>query len=56
MEGATAAHRPLGMEMLGSAGIYVTRALGSIGSAEAFAEGTGHTATKWDVHCAGPSR
>jgi hypothetical protein len=30
-----------------------TRVWGSIGSAEIFAEGTAHTMTKWDAHCAG---
>jgi hypothetical protein len=47
MEEATAAHPTSHRQSA------TTRVWGSIGSAEIFAEGTAHTATKWDVHRAG---
>jgi hypothetical protein len=53
MEEATAAHRPLEMETASRRQSITTRVWGSIGSADVFAEGTAHTATKWDVHRAG---
>jgi hypothetical protein len=56
MEKATAAHRPLEMETASRRQSATTRAWGSIGSAEIFAEGTAYTTTKWDVHHAGLAR
>jgi hypothetical protein len=44
---ATAAHCPLDMETASCRQSAATRAWGSIGSAEIFAEGAAHTTKKW---------
>jgi hypothetical protein len=47
---------PLEMETASRRQSATTRAWGSIGSAEIFAEGTAQSTSKWDVHCAGLAR